>query len=164
MVFTGLIGMYLITNPHFGHLKIGDIYGFASGIVAALALVTVNELRKTDSAMAIFLALSVFGTLAGLLGMIVQHPVWPSSAGWLILTAMGITGAIGQILFTWALKFAPAGEASITQLSAIIYAAICGILWFGDPLTLRIACGAVLVLGSAAYISVHQSRGEVVRP
>lgn len=87
--------------------------------------------------------------------MALEKPIWPNAMGWAILVLMGITSTIGQLLMTYALKFTPAGEAGIIQMTTVIYSSLAGVLWFGDPFNARIAIGALIVLASAAYISLR---------
>lgn len=73
--------------------------------------------------------------------------------GWVILVVMGISSTVGQLLMTYALKYTPAGEAGIIQMTTVIYSSLAGILWFGDPFNARILTGALIVLAAAGYIS-----------
>lgn len=154
-VISALAGLFLVANPNLAHIRAGDAYGFSAGIVSALAIVIIRELRKTEPAVAIFLSLCVFGSLVALIGMAIEKAVWPGSMGWAILIVMGISSTIGQLLMTHALKYTPAGEAGIIQMTTVIYSSIAGVLWFGDPFSARILAGALIVLAAAAYISIR---------
>ena len=153
-VISALAGLFLVAQPDFAHIRAGDTYGFSAGIVSALAIVIIRELRKTEPAVAIFLSLCVFGSLVALIGMALEKAVWPTSMGWIILIVMGISAAIGQLLMTYALKFTRASEAGIIQMTTVIYSSLAGVLWFGDPFNARILVGALIVLSAAAYISL----------
>ena len=154
-VISALGGLFLVAHPNLAHMRAGDTYGFLAGITSALAIVIIRELRKTEPAVAIFLSLCAFGSLVALFGMALEKPIWPNAMGWAILVLMGITSTIGQLLMTYALKFTPAGEAGIIQMTTVIYSSLAGVLWFGDPFNARIAIGALIVLASAAYISLR---------
>ena len=159
-VILALAGLFLVASPDLAHIRTGDTYGFSAGIVSAVAIVIIRELRKTESAVTIFLSLCVFGSLVALIGMTMEGVAWPSAAGWGILAVMGISATVGQLLMTHALKYTPAGEAGIVQMTTVIYSSIAGILWFGDPFNTRILIGGLIVLASAAYISIR-TEGEV---
>jgi drug/metabolite transporter (DMT)-like permease len=58
---------------------------------------------------------------------------------------------------TYALKFSQAGEGSIIQMSSVIYSSAAGVLLFGDPIGVKMAVGALLVIASAAYISLTRN-------
>jgi drug/metabolite transporter (DMT)-like permease len=62
-VVVAFAGIYLVVSPKFGGVSAGDVYGLLSAVFAGLALVVVRELRRTESATVIFLALCVIGTV-----------------------------------------------------------------------------------------------------
>ncbi len=158
-VVVALFGLYLVAQPDLRGVTAGDVYGFLAGIISGVAIVTIRELRRTESAFAIFLSLSFFGALAGLITMFTQNPVWPDAIGWLLLLVMGITSTAGQLTMTYALRFTGVGPAGVIQMTTVVYSSAAGILWFGDPFTPRILLGGLIVLGAGAYISLT-SNGE----
>ena len=153
-VISALAGLFLVAQPDFAHIRAGDAYGFFAGIVSGVAIVTVRELRKTEPSLSIFLSLCVFGAIVALAGMVTGKPIWPDPLGWALLAVMGITSAAGQLFMTYALKYTRAGPAGIVQMTTVIYSSFAGVLWFGDPFNARILIGALIVLASAAYISL----------
>lgn len=153
MVVIALFGLYLVAQPNLHDLRTGDIYGFFGGIVSGLALVMIRELRTTESAASIFFSLCVFGAAAGLVTMFAQKPVWPDAVSWWLLVIMGISSTFGQLVMTYAMRWCRAGETGIIQMTTVVYSSTAGILMFGDPFSLRILLGAILVLAAGAYIS-----------
>lgn len=150
-----LLGLALFVGPHFAAFKAGNIYGFLSGIASAVSIVILRELRKTEEeSVSIIFSLFAVGALVTLPMIFVEGFAWPDPQTWMVLLLMGITGAAGQLAFTYAMRFSHANEGSILELSTVIFSSIAGIWWLGDPFNLRIALGAILVLGSAAYISL----------
>ena len=158
MVVLAVVGLYLIVNPHFGHVRAGDVYGFFAGFMSATAMVVIRELRKTEPAITVFFSLCVFGALCALITMFFQRPVWPDAYGWLLLLIMGISATAGQLAMTYGMGFIRVGEAGILQMSTVVYSSLVGIIWLADAFSPRILLGAILVLASAAYISYTESR------
>ncbi|MDI6827315.1 MAG: DMT family transporter [Armatimonadota bacterium] len=157
-VIAALGGLYLVIQPDFSHVRAGDVYGLAAGVISGLAIVIIRELRKTEPAISIFFSLCVFGALAGLIGMLFEGAILPPNFnGWLVLLVMGITSTAGQLSMTYALRWARAGEAGIIQMTTVIYSSIVGVLWLGDPFNCFILLGGFIVLASAAYISFAQN-------
>lgn len=153
MVVVALFGLYLVAQPDLRGLRAGDFYGFFAGITSAVAIVIIRELRKTESAVSVFFSLCVFGATAGLIAMFAQHPVWPDAFGWRVLVLMGVSSTFGQLAMTYAMRWSGAGETGIIQMTTVVYSSTAGILLFGDPFSLRILLGAILVLAAGAYIS-----------
>jgi drug/metabolite transporter (DMT)-like permease len=154
MIIIAFTGLYLISQVETRGISTADIYGLLAGILGGLGLVIVRELRKDSTTTSIFLSLAIFGLLAGLVTMPFERIVLPSTEGWLLLILIGISSTVGQLAFTYAMRFTRTGEAGIIQLSTVVYSSLAGVLWFGDPFNARILIGAVLVLGSAAYITL----------
>lgn len=153
-IMTALLGLYFVAQPEIRGVTMGDFYGFLAGLLGGLALVTVRELRRTESAVTIFSSLSVFGALAGLVGMLAEKAVLPDLIGWALLIGMGISSTAAQLLLTYSLRYTRVGPAGLIQMTTVVYSSLAGILWFGDPFNARILVGAILVLGSGAYMSL----------
>ncbi|MHB1001242.1 MAG: DMT family transporter [Armatimonadota bacterium] len=161
MVVLSLYGMYLVVQPDFSSFNPGNLYGLLSGVIAALSIVILRELRKTESSYAIFFSLSAFGLIVSFAVMLFQGYVIPDRDGWLILIIIGITGTAGQLLLTYSLRFTGASESSLLSLTTVVYTTIAGVLWFGDPFNRLILTGIIIVLGSGAYISIVHSKDHV---
>ncbi len=158
VVVVALAGLFMVSRPNLGDLRSGDLYGFLAGISGGMAMVTVRELRKTESHYVIFLSLCLFGALAGAAGMLAQKPVAIDAIGWMLLVVMGVTATAGQLAMTYAMRWSGAGEAGVIQMTTVVYSSAVGILWFGDPFNARILIGGILVLAAGTYISfVHGS-------
>lgn len=160
MVIVSMAGMYLVIQPDFSDLRSGDLYGLLSSVFAAIAIIIVRELRGTESSIAIFFALCVIGALISTIVIAMQGFIVPTGSDWLILVIIGITSTGGQLAMTYAFRYARAGEGSLISMTTVIYASAAGIFWFGDPFNYMILAGAVLVLGSAAYISLVHGNSQ----
>lgn len=158
MIVVALVGLYLVAMPDFADLRLGDVYAFVGGIFAGVALVAVRDLRRTESALSIFFFLCFVGGIAAVIWLLFEKPVVPNATGLLLLLVIAISSTLAQLTFTYGMRYSLAGEGSIIQMSSVIYSSLAGILLLGDPINLRIALGAILVIGSAMYISLVGSR------
>lgn len=146
-------GILLITRPEVGALRIGDLYGLLSGMLAGAAITEVRRLRQSESAWSIFFYLSLVGVPIGLIGCLFEHPVWPAYNGWLLLLGMAVSSVIAQMLMTYGYKYVRTTEGTLMTLSQIVYNAAAGALLFGEPLTATTLTGGALVLGAALWLS-----------
>ncbi|MBI2841957.1 MAG: DMT family transporter [Armatimonadetes bacterium] len=160
-VFVALVGMYLVINPKFGGIRTGDVLGLTSGIMAGLAIVTVRELRKTESAPVVFLALCAIGLVMSSAIVVVEGAALPDWQGWIMLLTIAAISTGAQLILTHAFKFVPAGEGSLIAMTTIVYASLASIFLFHEPITLLLLIGAVLVFASAGYIALTQNGGQV---
>jgi drug/metabolite transporter (DMT)-like permease len=89
--------------------------------------------------------------IVGLVGSAV-HWVTPDPLTLSMLILAGVIGGIGQLLLTEALRAAPIGVVAPFDYTQLVWAAILGLVLWGElphPLTL---VGAVIVAGSGVYI------------
>lgn len=149
---TGMAGIWLVINPDFGEISRGDFLGLLSAVVAAFSVITLTMARKNDSTMIILFYLMSIGTV---LNGLVMIPVFimPEGRQWLLITASGLVGVLGQIFITYGYKYISARAGSLISTSRILYAVILGALVFGEQITLRIASGGLLIMLSIIAVS-----------
>lgn len=150
--------MLLIAQPwahnlnHSGFDLKNSVIGITSGFLAALALTSVRELRKSYTTEQIAFSFILLGTLMPLISMISaeffepQHLdslhldfilapfVMPSLTAWLIIAIMGTLGTIYQIHVTKAYGIAKqAGVVAGVSYLDVVFSMIVGII-LGDNL------------------------------
>lgn len=167
-VFLGFIGAYLIVMPDAARgavrLNSYDLLALLGGVLAGGAVVAIKKLRETDSSYVIFLSQCFFGVLlvAG-----------PASSGrvafhgpeWVLLAALVVFAAIGQLLMTYAYKHVPATEGSLIALLTPAINMAVGISFFGkaEKMSVTAYFGCALILGSCAYVAIRKN-GGAARP
>ncbi|MEN3291584.1 MAG: hypothetical protein V7642_837 [Burkholderiales bacterium] len=72
-----------------------------------------------------------------------------------------IASGIGYVIWYTALRGLNATEAATVQLSVPVIAAIGGILFLGEPVTLRLLLCAVAILGGVALVIVPRQEGRL---
>lgn len=154
-----LAGMWLVVDPQVGALVAGDLYGVASAVCAGLAIVTVRELRRTESAYTVFWYLCVFGALMGALSCAGTFR-WPTSREWVWLLISGISSTAGQLVTTYGLKYAPAAEGALIAMSTVAYSGAFGWLFLGERMAAQGLAGALMVLAGAGFVAARQSDQE----
>jgi len=152
VLMVALTGIWLVINPDLKSINKGDVFGLASGIVSAFAIITLNMARKNDSTVVILFYLMSIGTVLNGLAMLPVF-VWPQGSQWLLLLASASVGVLGQICITYGYKFITARAGSLVSASRIFYAVVLGMLIFGEELTLRIAAGGLLILISIVSVA-----------
>jgi drug/metabolite transporter (DMT)-like permease len=155
-----MIGVFLVINPDFEKINIGDIFGLMSGIIAAFGISTLREASKYDNTFSILFYLMGIGTI---LNLIIIIPVFQIPTG---LTAVyvfisAILGVIGQVFLTAGYKYISAKSGSLVSTSRIIFAMIFGVFLFSDPLSLRIIIGGVLIMISIISVTLLKNKFTV---
>jgi drug/metabolite transporter (DMT)-like permease len=156
-ILTAVCGIVLITRPEFGALRIGDLYGLLSGMMAGTAITTIRKLRRTETAWSIFFYFSWIGIPLSLLFGLSQPMTWGLSPGvWGLLLGMACSSVAAQILLTYSYKYLRTSEGVLMSLSQIVYTAFAGALLFGEALTFSTLLGGALVLGAAIWLTITQ--------
>jgi drug/metabolite transporter (DMT)-like permease len=65
--------------------------------------------------------------------------------GWLVLAAIGVIGLVAQLMMTRAYALGDAATISVYGYLTPVFAALGGLLWFGEPLTPQVLIGTGLV-------------------
>lgn len=137
-----------------------DILGLASGITAGVGVMSLRQIRKTDSTFNVLYYTFLLGTAVTLLLVPAETLLTPdlntSAAGpkfWLLLLASGVCGVLGQWVFTYGFAWVGAVEGSILSSSRILIALAFGLFYFNEAFTLSAGLGAVLVLASNIFLS-----------
>lgn len=157
-----LVGMALVSGIAGGmdFDLMGVIYAVLAGVLyAAYNIVAKIEMRRgSDPITAMIYCFLVMGVLASIFadvpGMISIAAAGPTWQILLLLLGMGlVTCGLPYLMYTMSLKDIPAGTASALGLLEPMAAIIYSMVFFGEPLTLPLAIGVVLILGAVLMIS-----------
>ncbi len=99
-----------------------------------------------------FLRASGIAALAAIPLLIVWPEAMPTSRGAALAIASGaLTSGLGYVIWYAALKGLTATRAGIAQLSVPAFAALGGLIWLAEPITLRFALSSALILSGVAF-------------
>lgn len=155
-VIVGFAGVLIILRPGMGVMHPAAIYGLIAAGMFALYIILTRKVAAGDkSETSIF-----YMAWAGLVASAVIGPFfweWPSQESWILLLCLSCTSIVGHILFIMALEAAPAAVLQPFQYSVLVWAALLGILIFGDFPDLWTIIGAMIVVASGVY-TVYRER------
>lgn len=152
----GLAGVVTISLPalrdHEGALEPRQLpwvgAALASAFLAALAYTTVRDLRRTEHPFVIVfwfaLMMVPFSAVPALAGWVA-----PTAGEWGILVLVALTAQLGQVFLTWGLLALPAGRAMAVGYVQVGFAALWGLLFFGDAPRAATALGVALIVAGA---------------
>ena len=152
-------GGYLISSPAFGGFNPGDIMAFLSGAVAGIAISSLRESRKYDDTSIILFYLMLIGTLLSGIAVIPFFAV-PPKAAIVHIAGAAVLSLAGQLFLTIGYRYIEAGAGSIVSSSRIPVAAAFGVMMFGDPITLQVVGGGLLIIASMIGISYFSGSGK----
>jgi len=155
-----LLGVVLVARPAFlfganpGSLDpfwVGMAIGGA--FFSAAAYVVVRKLSKGGEDPLVIVFYFPLVTVPAAVPTMLPNFVWPEGSEWLLLLGIGVATQIGQVSLTRGLAVLPAATGTAFSYLQVIFAALWGVLVFGDrPDALAIAGGA-LVIGSALWLA-----------
>ena len=160
-IASGFIGLTLVLRPEF---REGDalpcLIGLSAGFLAALAYVQVKQLtRMNEPEWRIVFYFTLFGTLWGLGGQLIVdrlHPITMNNIP--ALLGLGLSATLAQLCLTRAWGAGNMLLTSALQFSAIIFAAVIGWCFFGDPIPLQSAIGIAVIIASGVAATVLTKR------
>ncbi len=153
-VAVGLAGMLIVLRPGPSGLDAGMLYALGAACFYALYNVLTRRAALVDGTAPTILYTALVGALATAL---IAPAAWraPDASGWLQFAAMGLLGALGQVLAIWASRDA---EASLLQpfvYSQLLWALLLGLAIFGDWPDGPTLAGAALIVAGGVYAALR---------
>ena len=125
--------------------------------MVALISIQIADLNKTDKPLAIVFYFAAFSAPMTALALpFVAHG--HDAAGWWLLLGIGISGSIGQLLLTAALRFGTVASVIVMDYSALFWATLYGVLLFGMLPPPSTWLGAPLVVAAGLVIAWREHR------
>jgi drug/metabolite transporter (DMT)-like permease len=143
--------------------RTADLLGLASGITAGVGVMSLRQIRKTDSTFNVLYYTFLLGTIASLVLVLIETLLLPatpvavhSARFWSLICLSGLCGVLGQWVFTYGFAYVGAVEGSILSSTRILIALTFGVTWFHESFTLAAAVGAALVLFSNVSLAFRR--------
>lgn len=160
-VAIGLIGVVIVSWPNLSLLTgrasmgndelMGVFAALLGAVVAAIAMLQVRSLVRTEKSVVIVVWFSLTASVAGLLTLPFG---WQPIDLWqtVFLVSAGICGGIAQIVMTEAYRHAEASTVAPFEYTSIILAIIVGYVAFGERPTIFVMVGGAIVIGAGIFI------------
>jgi drug/metabolite transporter (DMT)-like permease len=144
-IIIGFSGICLILKPGIGILSAAALVGLVSAVFAAMAMVSIRDLSKTEPTRRIVFYFSVTATLISAIPMLWYWQT-PELKPLLAMIFAGLAATLGQLLLTHGYSLAPAARVSPYSYNTIIFAAIYGWIFWSETLDLLTLFGALLII------------------
>lgn len=152
----GFVGIIFILHPTVAFLTFATLVGVASGILAAVAMVSIRRMANTEPATRIVF---FFTTFSVLFSAIPLTWAWQTPAPMALLTmvAAGLFATIGQLALTRAYALAPAAQIGSLIYSAVVFSAVWGWVIWGEELDRYFIVGTLLV-ATGSFLATLERR------
>jgi drug/metabolite transporter (DMT)-like permease len=135
----------------------GDLFGQAmalvGGALAGLTVTLIRTLRAHNGPVIIYLYLCTMGLMVTLPAFALA-PVWPTSPWeWGLVLGIVFSSVTAQLLMNQGFFYCRGWEGGVFMSSEVIFTALVGTLFMGDPTTWRFWVGGGLIFGSVVALN-----------
>lgn len=153
-IFLGFIGICFILRPLGNVPNPAAFVGVLSAFFAALAMVTIRDLSRTEPTIRIVFYFTTVSTLVSALPLIWAWQTPPLTA-LMVMALAGLCACFGQLLLTYSYSQAPAAQIGPFTYMSVIFAAMYGWIFWREILDIYTLIGASLVI-IAGSITLHR--------
>jgi drug/metabolite transporter (DMT)-like permease len=154
-VGVGLLGMLVVVRPGLGSFQPAAMFGLASAVAWALALVITRRIAGTDTPQTTMLISSAVGS-AALSVLLPFEATWPTLWQLALSLVMGVVASVGQWLVILAHRVAPASTLAPLFYGQLIWATLAGLLVFGNLPDTWTIFGAAIIILSGLYTAQRE--------
>ena len=153
----GFGGAVLMLRPGDETFQLAALAAFGASLCFASAHVCIKKCTaKNDHPMTVQ---SIYWAISSVVTLVPTLWFWtsPNWQEWGVLIFMGLLSGIAQTLFVYALN---AGEVTFVypfDFTRLVWAAVAGVLIFGEPLAMLTIMGATVIIASNVYIARRQA-------
>ena len=159
VAFTGTI---LIISPSFKAIEINALYALISGILSAIAYLSIRQLRSTATSESVVFWFAIFCVIFSL-PFSVKELLTISTYEIQVLIGVGITAGIGQIGMTKAYHAAKAAYIGAFSYSTVVVSWVYGFFIFNEVLSIWDMVGTLLIVGSGIFLATTSPKTENVQ-
>jgi len=161
-VMVGFLGMLVMLRPGAAGFAWAALFPVGAALAGALRDILTRRLAAVDSSAATLFYSTLAVTLAGaVLAPVGWATPTATDTGLLLLAGLLLCGA--HFLQIESFRHAQAATVVPYKYASLIWAAIAGLLIWGDVPDRQTVLGAALVIGSGLYI-LHRERRQTPRP
>lgn len=159
-IAVAVVGCAFVLKPGFAVFNVAGLSGVGAAFMSALAYMGIKQLHKTESSLTVVFHFSVFSAFAGAI-LFGWSFVMPKTEELLALAAIGVLGVFAQVFLTAAYQHDDASRISPYSYAIVIFAAILGVLFFGEvPDALTFVGGILIVM--AGIVMARSSHRRTV--
>ena len=157
-ILAGFIGIVVIAQPGGGHIPLtGALVALGGAFMIGLISIQIADLNRTDKPIVIVFYFGLFSTLVLAPAMPFVHASH-TTADWLLLLAIGLSGTVGQLLLTAALRFGRVSSVLAMDYSSLFWATLYGWLLFTTLPPTSTWFGAPIIIGAGLVIAWREHR------
>lgn len=161
-VVAGFLGVLAILRPSIGGDQLfAAVAGLGAGALSAVAMMQVRQLGRAGEPewRTVFIFSACVVAASVVLMPLSGNGLRPDPASWPALAGIGLSGLVGQLAMTRAFGMGSALLTAALQYSTIIFAALLGMVFWGDRPDVLAWSGIALII-AAGLLSVWRTYTE----
>ena len=132
---------------------IGQMTALVAAFFAGLTVTLIRTLRIKNGPVIIYLYFCTMGTLVTL-PMFLQHPVVPANpVQWTMILGIIFSSVTAQLLMNQGFFYCRGWEGGVFMSSEVVFTALVGIVFLGDPVSWRFSTGGLMILSSGIALN-----------
>ena len=148
-----LIGIGVLFDFQLAGGLFGQTIAIVGGVFAGLTVTLIRTLREKNGPVIIYLYFCTMGALVTLPKFILQ-PILPSTPiEWVMILGIILASVTAQLLMNQGFFYCSGWEGGVFMSSEVIFTAIVGITFLGDPATWRFWTGGLMIFGSVVALN-----------
>jgi len=152
-IFLVVIGVAVFFEFKMGGSLFGQMMAVLASLFAGLTVTLIRSLRKKNGPVIIYLYFCAMGTLITA-PKIILSPVLPGNPlEWVMVLGIIFTSLTAQLLMNQGFFYCKSWEGGVFMSSEIIFTATVGIVFLGEPATVRFWLGGLLIFFSVVALN-----------
>jgi len=159
-----LLGVAILFDFQLAGGMLGQLTALVASVFAGLTVTLIRTLRANNGPVIIYLYFCTMGTLATL-PMYLRQPVLPATPveGAMVLCII-FSSVLAQLLMNQGFFYCRGWEGGVFMSSEVVFTAVVGIVFLGDPATWRFWMGGAMILASSVALNRLRAHTVVVVP
>ncbi len=153
----GFAGMLIVLRPGLTEISTGALLALVNALSIALTILIVKRLTETESPATIVTYMALLQTPLALIPAVFVW-TWPEPMTWIWLFCLAITGTVGHLLYTQAIKLAEISQIQPLDFVRLPLIAVIGYVLFGEVPTIWTWIGGAVIFVSTAYVTHREAR------
>lgn len=148
-----IIGVGVLLEYRLSDNFAGQLIALLAGLFAGITVTLIRALREKNGPVIIYLYFCTMGALITL-PMFVNDPIIPETAvEWVMIIGIVLSSVSAQLLMNQGFFYCRGWEGGVFMSSEVIFTAVIGIVFLGDPVSWRFWTGGCLILGAVVALN-----------
>ena len=155
-----VIGVGVLFDFHLAGELFGQTVALVGGAFAGLTVTLIKTLREKNGPVIIYLYFCTMGALVTF-PKFFMNPILPSSpVEWVMILGIVFSSVAAQLLMNQGFFYCSGWEGGVFMSSEVIFTAIVGIAFLGDPASWRFWTGGLMIFGSVVALNRLKANGK----